>query len=400
MSTPAATPLVPMLPAERRTVAVVALVAISRLFGLFALLPVVALFAAELSGATPLLVGLAVGGYGLTQAALQLPLGALSDRIGRIPVVVGGLSVFVLGSVVAATSDTIYGVIAGRLLQGGGAVSATLTALLSDATREEVRTRAMAVLGIGVGSTFMLALVAGPAIAAVAGVRGLFFLAAGMGGAAALMLVLLPGKIGPPQTASRGSLRAAFRPELLRLDLYILLLHGLLTALFVGLPFLLSERLGLPLGGHWPIYVLAMLLSLLGTVPLIVADDRGGRSGTVRIALFLLLAGAAMLAFAAANRTLIVAALAVFFAGFNFLEAGLPARLSILARRGERGASLGLFSSSQFLGAFLGGLAGGALLSAGRPTDVFLAALGVTGCWFALHAWSQMRRNGMQSSET
>ena len=152
---------------ERRAVGVIALIAICRMFGLFALLPVLALFAADLDGATPTLVGFAVGGYGLTQAALQIPFGSLSDRIGRIPVIVFGLLVFAAGSVIAGMSESINGVIAGRLLQGAGAISATLTALLADATREEVRTRSMAILGIGIGTSFLLALIAGPVIAAL-----------------------------------------------------------------------------------------------------------------------------------------------------------------------------------------------------------------------------------------
>jgi MFS family permease len=150
------------LPAERRAVGVIALIGMLRMFGLFALLPVLALHAATLEGATPLLIGLAVGAYGLTQAGLQIPLGALSDRIGRVPVIVAGLAVFAAGSILAAYSDSVWGVITGRLLQGAGAISATLTALIADATRDGVRTRSMAVFGVGVGGAFMLAMIFGP----------------------------------------------------------------------------------------------------------------------------------------------------------------------------------------------------------------------------------------------
>jgi len=164
--------LQPMFPAERKTVVVVALIAMIRMFGLFALLPVLSLYAARLDGATPTLIGFAVGAYGLTQASLQIPLGALSDRIGRLPVILGGLVIFAAGSLLAANSATIGGVIAGRLLQGAGAISATLTALLADSTREEVRTRSMAVYGIAIGSSFVIALIFGPVIAAAGGVPG------------------------------------------------------------------------------------------------------------------------------------------------------------------------------------------------------------------------------------
>ncbi|MGB5347878.1 MAG: MFS transporter, partial [Woeseia sp.] len=168
--------ITPMLPGERRVVATVAAVAVCRMFGLFALLPVLAVFSGELAGATPLLIGIAVGGYGLTQALLQVPFGVLSDRLGRVPVLLFGLALFAAGSLLAANSESIYGVVAGRLLQGAGAVSATLTALLADATRESVRTRTMAIFGIAIGSSFLLALILGPVVAAAGGVRALFWL--------------------------------------------------------------------------------------------------------------------------------------------------------------------------------------------------------------------------------
>ncbi len=384
--------LSPMLPGERRAVGVIALVAMFRMFGLFALLPVLSLYAAGLEGATPTLVGLAVGGYGLTQAALQIPLGALSDRLGRVPVIVGGLVVFAAGSLIAADSETVYGVIAGRLLQGAGAISATLSALLADATRTQVRTRSMAVLGIGIGASFVIALVIGPVIAAASGVRSLFVLGAIVAGIAALLLALLPGGIREPDRSARTDLRAALRPSLIRLDLYVFLLHAVLTGIFVALPFLLSDRLELPVAEHWKIYVTALVVSLVGTVPLIIVDDRRGKQGTIRIALVLLLGGLSMLTFLSGTLPLTLASLAVFFAGFNFLEAGLPARLSVLAEGEQRGASLGVFSSAQFLGAFAGGLAGGALLSGGRPTDVFAVAAASTAAWLVIHHWRGRNR--------
>ena len=186
-----------MLPDEKRAVGLVAVIAMLRMFGLFALLPVLSLYAAELVDATPLLVGLAVGAYGLTQAGLQIPLGALSDRIGRVPVIVAGLAVFAAGSIVAAVGDTIWTVIVGRLLQGAGAISATLTALIADATRKEVRTRSMAFMGIGIGLSFMLALIIGPSIGAQFGVPALFWFAAVLAVIAAVLLKGLPDGIVP-----------------------------------------------------------------------------------------------------------------------------------------------------------------------------------------------------------
>lgn len=377
--------LTAMQPDERRATAVVASISMLRMFGLFALLPVMSIFAGGLYGATPLLIGLAVGGYGLTQALLQMPLGALSDRVGRVPVILFGLLLFTGGSIVAATSGTIHGVIAGRLLQGAGAVSATLQALLADATRPEIRTRTMALFGIGIGSSFLLALVLGPVIAAASSVRSLFWVTAGLAIVAALLLVALPKGIDRADRASPVSIREAFRPRLLRLDLYIFILHALLTATFVALPFLLWKKVELPVADHWKVYTVALLVSLPGTVPLILADERRGKSSTVSVAVLLLLLGQLLFVFGGFALTPVIAGLALFFAGFSFLEAGLPARLSILADRESRGAALGVFSSSQFLGIFAGGLIGGRLLEAGRPSDVFVACASIAAVWLVAH---------------
>ena len=374
-----------MQPRERRAVGVIALIAIFRMFGLFALLPVLAIYAADLEGATPALIGIAVGGYGLTQAALQIPFGALSDRLGRIPVIIFGLLLFAAGSLLAGFSEDIYGVIAGRFLQGAGAISSTLSALLADATREEMRTRSMAIFGIGIGTSFLLALIIGPAIAAATGVRALFWLAALLALLAGGLLTLLPPGIKKPQHATDRRISAAFRPDLLRLDFYIFMLHALLTASFVALPFLLRNDLGILLGGHWKIYIGALLASLLGTVPLIIADERQGKTSTVATAILPILVGQVILASVGSTATAVFVALAVFFAGFNFLEAGLPARLSIRATGEVRGASLGVFSSAQFLGAFAGGLIGGYFLSGGNPAAVFMVCAFIAAVWLVLH---------------
>lgn len=378
-----------MHPSERRSVIVVALIAVIRMFGLFALLPVLSLYAATLEHATPLLIGLAVGGYGLTQAGFQIPLGALSDRIGRIPVILLGLAIFASGSVLAALSDSIYGVIAGRLLQGAGAISATLTALITDATREEIRTRSMAALGIGIGMSFMLAMILGPLIAARFGVQSLFWTAAGLSLVAGLTLTLLP-KIPRPQARESWSLVPALRADLLQIDFYFFLLHAIMTATFVALPFLLSHRLEMALTDHWKIYVGALLLSLIVTVPMIMMDHRQGRGYLIGIAVVLILAAEVALAFFGVSVAPVFIALIAYFAGFNFLESGLPARLSTLADEDVRGASLGVFSTAQFLGAFAGGLIGGRFLHTGRPSDVFFVCALMAGIWLALLGFAQV----------
>jgi MFS family permease len=379
------------LPAERRAVGVIAVIGMLRMFGLFALLPVLALHAATLEGATPILIGMAVGAYGLTQAGLQIPLGALSDRIGRLPVIVGGLAVFAAGSLLAAYSDTVWGVIAGRLLQGAGAISATLTALIADATRDGVRTRSMAVFGVGVGGAFMLAMIVGPKFAGHFGVPALFLFAAFLALVAACLLFALPGEIERPETPRRWNFRPAFRAELLRLDAYVFLLHTILTASFVALPFLFVDRLELPVTEHWKMYVGALLLSLAGTVPLIIRDEHQGKGSTMSIAVSLMIAGLLVLTFAGVAIAPVFGGLVLFFAGFNFLEAGLPARLSLIAADDSRGASLGLFASSQFFGAFVGGLIGGRFLATGRPADVFFVCVLLAAIWLAMQGFSRFR---------
>jgi len=374
---------VAMLTSEKRVVGVAALISAFRLLGLFALLPVLAPYAARLPGATPTLIGLAVGGYGLSQAALQIPLGMLSDRIGRKPVIIGGLVVFALGSVIAALGDTIQVVIIGRILQGAGAISATLSALVTDGTREQVRTRSMAIYGVGIGLSFMLALVIGPAIAAYAGVPVLFWMAATLAVVGVGLLRLLPAGIEQPAAPPEWNLRSALRPDLLRLDFYVFLLHAMLTASFVALPFLLSRKLELPSTTHWQLYVGALLVSLAGTIPLILRDERQGKESTVVMALVLMLTGLLLLAFVSFSVLPVFVALALFFAGFTFLEAALPARLSILAHGSERGAMLGVFSSSQFLGIFAGGLIGGRFLASGNPGDVFFVCALLAAIWLA-----------------
>ena len=382
--------MVAMDASERRSVGVIALVSMIRMFGLFALLPVLSLYAAGLEDATPLLIGLAVGAYGLTQAGLQIPLGALSDRVGRVPVILLGLAIFALGSVLAAVSDSIYGVIAGRLLQGAGAISATLTALISDATREEVRTRSMAIFGIGIGASFMLAMIAGPLIAAHFGVQSLFWVAAALAAVAGLLLKLVPDI---PRAASSGSwnLMPAFRLDLLRIDFYVFLLHTIMTATFVALPFLLSRRLDMALTEHWKFYVGSLLLSLLITVPLIVKDERRGRGRLIGIAVSLILGAQLLLTFLGFSMLPVFVALVLYFGGFNFLEAGLPARLSVLANSDIRGASLGVFSSAQFLGVFVGGLLVGRFLGQNRPGDVFFVCALLAAIWLALQGFGSTR---------
>lgn len=368
---------IPLTAAEWRHTALVAGVFSMRTFGLFLLLPVLALYAAELPDATPLLVGLAVGVYGLTQALLQVPLGALSDRIGRRPVVAGGLVVFGLGGVLAALSPGILGIVAGRALQGAGAISGALSASLADHTRDEVRTRAMALLGATMGLSFIAAMVLAPPLAGVIGVRGLFWFSA-MLAAIAVVAVLagLPGGQHRGEAAARGGWRAALAdPRLIRLNLGVFVLHMVLTATFVTLPGMLRDEVQLPVSHHGPLYLGALVLSLAVVIPMVIASDgRRARPELPMLAFGLLAAGQLWLAAGGATIVAVLLAMTVFFAGFNYLEARLPALLSQRAPARLRGAALGLFGASQFLGAFFGGGLGGWVQGLWGSDGVFAAA--------------------------
>ena len=370
-----------MLIEESKVVGVVALIAMFRMFGLFAILPVLSLYASELMYATPFLIGISVGAYGLTQAIFQIPLGMLSDKIGRKSVICLGLSIFILGSLTAAYSDSIYGVIAGRFLQGAGAISATLTALLADATRKEVRTKSMAFLGIGIGSSFLIALILGPLIAAIFGVRSLFFMAAVVAVIAMFLLVLIPSSLTKTNTAIQLRIKDALKAKLLIIDLHVYLLHLILTLMFVVIPLLLLNQLQIPLLDHWKMYVFSLLLSLIITIPMIMSDGRMGKRIYISFSIILLFLSQLIMTFYNHSQIMVFSSLTIFFAGFNFLEASLPARLSILANDELRGTSLGIFSSFQFLGAFSGGLLGGWLMIALGTQNVFIFTSILVFCW-------------------
>ncbi len=382
-------PLATFEPRERRAIGVLTLIVLLRMVGLFSLLPVLALYAREFADATPLLIGMAVGGYGLTQALFQIPLGALSDRVGRLPVILGGLAVFGLGSFVAAFADSIEILIAGRLLQGAGAISAAISALIADATRVEVRTRSMAIYGGGFAASFVIAFVFGPWFAGVFGVNSLFGFGVFAAIAAAGLLFLLPRDIPRPAAVRRWNFNAAMKPELLRLDLYIFLLHAILTASFVALPFVLNDRFDMLVTQHWKIYIGAIVLSLAITIPLIFLDDRRGKGRSIGLAVVLLIVAELLLAFAGFSVWSVFIAMTVFFAGFNYLEAGLPSTLSVVAEEEARGVSMGVFSTSQFLGIFAGGLIGGRFLEGGNPGNVFFVCVLIAAIWLAMHGFGR-----------
>lgn len=357
-----------------------------RMLGMFMVLPVFALYAHELpGGVTPFQIGLAIGIYGLTQAVLQVPFGMLSDRIGRKPVIVGGMLIFAAGSLMAGLADSIGWIIAGRAVQGAGAIAPAVTALLADTTRDAIRTRAMTTLGVGMGLAFGVALVLGPVLAGWIGVGGIFLLTAALALLTVpLVLFVVPG--APPRAeAITGRLREVLADaHLLRLNGGIFLLHALLTSVFVAVPFALQETLGLDVPQHWRVYLPVLAVSALCVFPLIRWSERSGLTRQVFLgAIVTLLAALALAAAGLEQPAALVVALLLFFVAFNHLEGFLPAQVSRAAPPGRKGAAMGAFTTAQFLGNFAGGTVGGALLGAGGLHAVFAAGALLPIVWLA-----------------
>jgi len=383
-----------MTPLERRSSISLALIFALRMLGLFLVLPVFALEARKYPGGDdPALVGLAMGIYGLTQAVLQLPLGIASDRFGRKRVIVLGLLVFAAGSLLAALADSLTGLLIGRALQGAGAVSAAVTALLADQTRDAVRTKAMALVGGSIGLMFAIALVAAPLLAARIGLPGLFGLTCALA-LAGIAVVLWwvppePTQSAPHADAPRGRLAEVWaHPDLLRLNLGVFVLHTVQLSMWVAVPAMLVQA-GLSKDQHWQVYLPAVVLSFVAMGGLFALE----RAGRLRAALLgaiglvlLVQAGLGLLAASGALPTLWVLGplLFVFFCGFNALEASQPSLVSRMAPAQLRGAALGSYNTLQSLGLFAGGALGGALVKWAGAPGLFAATAALTALWLVL----------------
>lgn len=384
-----------LLPAERRAVAALAAIYAVRLLGLFLLLPVLALYAGGLPGGTPLLAGLAVGAYGLTQALLQIPFGVWSDRRGRKPLIAVGLVLHVAGSALGALATTAGALVAARIVQGLGAVSGPVTAFLADLTRPAVRTRAMFAIGLSIGASFVISLVAGPLLASAIGVAGVFWLI-GVLGLVALGLVVFALPAEPParDRARRGDWRDAMTRPLAPYYAGVFVLHLSLTAAFIAVPHVLRDLHGIAAARHWLVYLGVFATSVALTVPLVLWSERNRRGGRAAfVGGVALTAALASLIVAQAHFGALLAALVVFFGAFNFLEARLPAALAEAAGEASRGAALGVFATCQFAGAFAGGILGGALLgSRWQSTGIFAAAAVAVAWWLPWAGSTESRR--------
>ncbi|MFZ1150635.1 MAG: MFS transporter, partial [Xanthobacteraceae bacterium] len=377
-----------MNPQEFRAAAALAAVFSVRLLGLFMIYPVFAAYAGSLAGASPYLIGEALGIYGLTQGLLQIPFGLLSDRIGRKIMIVIGLVLFGIGSAVAAVSASIGGVIIGRALQGTGAVGSVILALVADLTSEEARTAAMAMVGITIGASFLVALLAGPIVANFIGVGGIFWLMvalAALGIAITQFVVPNPQRIRVHRDAEAvpALLGSVLRNgELLRLDIGIFALHAMLTASFLVVPDLLHGTVGVAVHDQWIVYLPVLLVSVAVMVPAIIVAEKYRRmKGVFVSAVAALVASQIMLFYGAGNVFVLLAALVVFFSAFNVMEASLPSLITKVAPPDVKGTAMGVYSSLQFLGIFVGGIIGGMAHQHGGSAGVFALTTALAAIW-------------------
>ena len=369
-----------------------------RMLGMFIILPVFALYAAQLpGGSSHTMVGIALGAYGLTQACLQVPFGWLSDHWGRKRTIYVGLLIFAAGSFIAALAHNIQLVILGRIIQGAGAISAAVIALAADLTREEQRTKAMAIIGMTIGAAFALSMVAGPILDRLIGVPGIFALTGFLAVAALFVVrIVVPepaATVALKNPAQQASLRSVLRDtQLLRLNYGIFALHGTLMALFVVVPFALQAHI--PSGSHWHVYLPVMLGSLVMMFPAMLLAERKSLQKPVFVSSVAVLIGALfLLMFAGRGLIPLLAGLLFFFAAFNLLEATLPSMISKLAPAGAKGTAIGVYSSVQFIGTFVGAACGGWLSQHFGAPAVFGFCGTLAMIWLLLALGMQVSRN-------
>jgi MFS family permease len=358
------------------------------MLGLFMVMPVLAILALDYPGYSALMLGLAIGGYGLTQALLQIPMGVLSDKIGRKPVIVFGLLLFAMGSGVAALADDMLWLVIGRFLQGAGAIAGAIMALAGDVSREEQRSKVMAIIGVAIGFSFYLALLLGPLIADNFGLKGIF------GITAMLALLCIPMLIyvvpNATNVAPKGDtlpvladLKALFfEPQLRQLNISVLILHLLITLFFVQVPSLLIS-FGWDLNSHWKLYLPVLLGSIISMAGLMLLAKKSKQQTVIKLSIIILIV---VFAGMSLNHSLLGLLLLswLFFSAFNFLEANFPALVSSIAPAGKKGSAMGIYASFQFFGAFLGGLLSGGISQYLHTQWVFLIAAVICLIWLMI----------------
>ncbi len=380
-----------MTTTEKRATRSLALIFAFRMLGLFMIYPVFALYADHYTGATPFLVGLGFGIYGLTQACLQIPFGMLSDRIGRKTMITLGLILFALGSVIAALAHSIEGIIIGRAIQGSGAVGSVIIALVADLTKEENRTKSMAVIGMTIGLAFMAAMILGPMLSGANGLSGLFWLTAVMAIAGiAVLHISVPTPTKSVFHRESEPVPSQFKNmlknrELLRLDAGIMILHMILSAGFFAVPVALVRYAGLSQQHQWYVYLPALVAAFFIMLPFIIIAEKKRKMKPVFLGAILTLAISQFLLFFLHTSAVMMGILIlIFMTAFTLLEATLPSMISKIAPAGMKGTAMGIYSTSQFLGIFFGGVIGGYMFGHHDIVGVFFAC----GCfglvWFAI----------------
>lgn len=379
-----------MTATERRAIISLSSIMGLRMVGLFMVLPLFTLYAQQLKGATPLLVGLSIGIYGLFQALFQIPFGALSDRVGRKPVIMAGLIIFILGSLLAAMADSMTLMIIGRALQGAGAVGSTILALMADLTSEEQRTKAMAISGITIGFSFSVAMLVGPVLTQWMSVNQLFFIASLFG---SMGIIVLYTSVPTPRTISwhrdtEPELKSFFKllvtPELAKLNSGILILHAIFTASFVVIPISLHNFAGLPASGQWILYLPTLIAAFIISLFCVGMAEKKQQLKPYFLGGIVTLALAEFLLWLTPESiSLATIGLCLFFAGFSLLEAFLPSLISRTAPAARKGSALGIYSCSQFLGIFIGGALGGWLYGKFSFSGPYLFCVSLALFWLA-----------------
>jgi len=381
-----------MIKKELTSTISIALLMAFRMLGMFMILPIFSLQASHIPGATPTLIGIALGSYGLTQAILQIPFGALSDRIGRKPIIAFGLILFIIGSIVAANAHTIYGIIIGRAMQGSGAIGSTCLALLADLTRDQHRSKAMALVGMTIGLSFSIAIVIGPILNHYFALTGIFYTTAILG---FLALMLLFTTIASPPSWSndtdtikiqRSYKKVLQNKQLLRLDFGIFCQHAMLTSFFVALPFIFSHNLQLSSHQQTITYLIVLGLAFIFSIPLIILAEKYRQMKPVFLSAIATLAITSVLfIFTTTSHLGVTILLFLFFCAFSLLEACLPSLVSKISSIHNKGMAMGVYSTSQFFGIFVGGSAAGWIYGNYATTGVliFMLTLGVLWLIFA-----------------
>lgn len=370
---------------EKKAAVSIAVLISLRMYGLFLIMPVFSVYAQNYSGSTPFLIGLALGIYGLTQAVFQIPLGLASDFFGRKKVLTFGLLIFILGSIIAALSTSMMMVIIGRAIQGMGAIASTGMALVADVSRPEQRTKMMAIVGSSIGLAFILAFITGPIFSGWFGIDGLFWITAGL---ATLALIQLHVFVAEPKSKiKKGFSFSEFvytfkNVRLMSLNISVFILHAVMTAMFVSLPLILVESYEFPVNAHWKMYLPVLLVSIFFFVPLIIIYEKKKKYfAFISVALFALSLSQVLIGMYYISSLLTISILMViYFALFNFLEASMPSLLSKISGEKYRGAAMGSYSSSQFIGAFVGSFISGLLLPYGYQYVFFALSILILFC--------------------